>query len=403
MEVHSWYLPAVTIISLRYCVISIEMWISRLPPLRCEYWGISQADNLHLQFLSVGSDHVLGWARAPLLADISLDTHSNIASRPNWYDSSQLNQKFCTILHLKKSTPFQFFQIVQPYSIFWSISTKDGIVQLANDFRRSEQISQHHNHHGSELNLKPKLIRWKLLPCWKNRLQFPLRWNCIPSARIAFGVFFSSTRACYCCWTRKDSSDYHFFPFSKAISKRSKAMRGFVSFGDFRFILMRFACDWKASNCQITRAIALRRVSINCNWTAWHSRCDVIRMWKRCTSSDLCRWWFFQYLPIYVVRGLICNTISQSIVVKPSTMIAINILSYRDNLCKNQCNESIHNILLPLLRCKIPTSDQSSTVGRPGWVIYALVRSSYITQQPPLSRKSESPSLWFGSSEDGLC
>ena len=138
MEVHSWYLPAVTIISLRYCVISIEMWISRLPPLRCEYWGISQADNLHLQFLSVGSDHVLGWARAPLLADISLDTHSNIASRPNWYDSSQLNQKFCTILHLKKSTPFQFFQIVQPYSIFWSISTKDGIVQLANDFRRSD-------------------------------------------------------------------------------------------------------------------------------------------------------------------------------------------------------------------------------------------------------------------------
>ena len=402
MEVHSWYLPAVTIISLRYCVISIEMWISRLPPLRCEYWGISQADNLHLQFLSVGSDHVLGWARAPLLADISLDTHSNIASRPNWYDSSQLNQKICTILHLKKSTPFQFFQIVQPYSIFWSISTKDGIVQLANDFRRSEQISQHHNHHGSELNLKPKLIRWKLLPCWKNRLQFPLRWNCIPSARIAFGVFFSSTRACYCCWTRKDSSDYHFFPFSKAISKRSKAMRGFVSFGDFRFILMRFACDWKASNCQITRAIALRRVSINCNWTAWHSRCDVIRMWKRCTSSDLCRWWFFQYLPIYVVRGLICNTISQSIVVKPSTMIAINILSYRGNLCKNQWIHPQHpssivtmqnTNIRPILHC--------------GTAWLSDLRSSkefiYHSTPAPLSRKSESPSLWFGSSEDGLC
>ena len=119
--------------------------------------------------------------------------------------------------------------------------------------------------------------------CWKNRLQFPLRWNCIPLARIAFGFFFSSNRACYCCWTRKDSSDYHFFPFSKAISKRFKVMWDFVSFGDFRFILMLVAGDWNASNCQITRAIALRLANINCNWTWLHWRCDVIRMWKRCT------------------------------------------------------------------------------------------------------------------------
>ena len=150
------------------------------------------------------------------------------------------------------------------------------------------QISQRHNHHGSELNLKSKLIRWKLL--LENRLQLPKRWNCIPSARIAFGFFFSSSQACYCCWTRKDSSDYHFFPFSKTISKRFKVMWDFVSFGDFRFILMQVAGDWNASNCQITRAIALRLSAINCNWTWLHSRCDVIRMWKNVLYNDLWCW-----------------------------------------------------------------------------------------------------------------
>ena len=160
------------------------------------------------------------------------------------------------------------------------------------------------------------------IPCWKNRLQFPLRWNSIPLARIAFGFFISSNRACYCCWTRKDSSDYHFFPFSKAISKRSRVLWGFVSFRDFRFILMLVPSDWNASNCQITRAIALKKM-----YFAMIFEVDN----------------FFQCLPINVVRRLICNMISQSIVVKPSTMVAINILWLRQPVQKsiNQSKTSI--------------------------------------------------------------